>query len=129
MVNDLIVKRSKIEGKGVFAGRDFRTGEVVIKWDISHQLTSEEATKLPASERRYVVYVKGKHILLQSPAKYVNHSCDANTRADNYCDIAQRDIKKGDEITANYSETMDSNEVMNCVCGSKNCRKVIRAHH
>jgi len=127
MAKDLIVKKSKIEGKGIFADRDFKMGEIVVRWDISHQLTPEEVKKLPETEKRYVDYFKGKHILMQSPAKYVNHSCDANTYADNFCDIAKRDIKKGEEITANYSETTGINEFMKCRCGSKNCRRVIRA--
>ena len=40
---DVIIKKSKIEGKGVFAARDFKKGEIVVKWDISHQLSPEEA--------------------------------------------------------------------------------------
>lgn len=126
MAKDITIKKSKIEGKGVFAGRDFKKGEIVIKWDISYQLTQEEVKKLPEAEKRYVAYLGKKHILMQSPAKYVNHSCDANTYAGNFCDIAKRDIKKGEEVTANYSETMETNEFMKCNCGSKNCRGIIR---
>ena len=33
---DVAVKKSKIEGLGVFALRDFKKGEIVIKWDIAH---------------------------------------------------------------------------------------------
>ena len=123
----LIVKKSAIEGRGVFAGRDFKRGEVVTIWDTSHQLTPEEVKKLTKTELRYVVYLKGKRLLLQPPARYVNHSCDANTHADNFCDVAKRDIKSGEEITADYSETMGADEIMKCDCGSRNCRGVIRA--
>ncbi len=126
MGKDIKIKKSKIEGKGVFAGRDFKKGEIVVKWDISHQLTLEEVKKLPETENRYAAYFKGKHILMQPPAKYVNHSCDANTNADNFCDIANRDIKKGEEITADYPETMEPDEIMKCKCGSKNCRAIIQ---
>ena len=129
MVKDLIVKKSKIEGNGVFAGRNFKTGEIVVKWDISHHLTPEEVKVIPETEKKYVAYFKGKHILMQPPAKYVNHSCDANTYVNDFCDIAKRDIKKGEEITANYSETMDINEFMKCNCGSKNCRGLIQANN
>ncbi|HLC36587.1 MAG TPA: SET domain-containing protein-lysine N-methyltransferase [archaeon] len=127
MTNDLAVKKSKIEGKGVFADRDFKKGEIIIKWNISHQLAPEEAKKLPESEKRFLVYFREKNILMQAPAKYVNHSCNANTYAENFCDIAKRDIRKGEEITANYSETMNIDEFMKCKCGSKNCRKIIKA--
>ena len=127
MVKDIMIKKSKIGGKGIFAGRDFKKGEIIIKWDISHQLTPEEVKKLPEAEKRYIANLEGKYILMQPPAKYVNHSCDANSYADNFCDIAKRHIRKGEEITANYSETMEPNEFMKCNCGSKNCRVIIKA--
>ncbi len=127
MIKNIIIKRSKIEGKGVFAGRDFRKGKIVIKWNISYQLKPEEVKRLSEAEKRYIACIGKKCILMQSPAKYVNHSCDANTHASNFCDVANRDIKKGEEITANYSETMENKEFMKCNCGSKNCREVIKA--
>ena len=35
-------------------------------------------------------------------------------------------IKKGDEITIDYSTTVGENYwKMTCLCGSKNCRKII----
>jgi len=42
MSKDVLVKRSKIEGKGVFAKRNFKKGEVVIKWNTDTILTKEE---------------------------------------------------------------------------------------
>ena len=129
MVKDVIIKKSEIEGKGVFADRNFKKGEIVIRWDISQKLTSEKLKKIPEKEKRYVVHFEGKNILMQSPAKYVNHSCDANTSAINFCDIAKRDIKKGEEITANYSETMEADESMNCNCKSKKCRRIIQVNN
>lgn len=126
MMADVIAKKSKIEGKGVFALHDFKKGDVVIKWDISHQLTPEEVKKLPEKEKRYVSCLNGKYILMQSPSKYVNHSCDANTYAYNFCDMAKRNIKKGEEITGDYSEAEIPDFEMKCNCGSKNCRRIIR---
>ncbi len=122
---DVIVRKSKIEGKGVFANRNFKKGEVVLKWDTSHELTKEDADKLSEKEKKFVPFVHGKYLLLQSPERYVNHSCDANTHAGNFCDIAKRDIEKGEEITANYSETSAEYERMKCKCRSKNCRGII----
>lgn len=123
---EVIVKRSKIEGLGVFALRNFKKGETVIKWDTSNQLTSEEVKSLPESEKKYISFLDGKNILMQPPARYVNHSCDANTEVDNFCDVAKRDIKKGEEITSDYSETETPDFEMVCHCGSKNCRQIIK---
>lgn len=123
---DIIVKDSKIHGKGVFALRDFKKGEIVIKWDISHILTPEQVEKLPKSEKDYVAFVDGIYIMMQSPAKYTNHLCDSNLYVDNFCYVAKRDIKKGEELGEDYAEDETPRFRMDCNCGSKNCRKIIR---
>ena len=124
---DVIVKKSKIEGKGVFAGRHFKKGETVIKWDISRQLSEEEALLVPEGEKRYVAFSNGKWVLQLSPAKYVNHCCEPNTFVKDFCDIAKRNIKKGEEITSDYAATPEPNMSMRCNCGSKKCRGTIKA--
>ena len=124
-MQDVVVKRSKINGYGVFAARDFKKGEIVIKWDISHQLNKKDVDKLSNKDKKYIAYYKKKYILNQRPAKYVNHSCKANTYIKNFCDVAKRNIKKGEEITGNYSEDKHSGFEMKCTCGNKNCRKTI----
>lgn len=125
-MKDIIVKNSKIEGKGVFANRNFKKGEIVIKYDTSVLLTKDEVDKLPQSEKKYVSYFNdGKYILHQPPARYANHSCDANTCAKEIGDIAIRDIKKGEEITADYTKEGIPDLNFKCNCGAKNCRGVI----
>jgi SET domain-containing protein len=42
------------------------------------------------------------------------------------CDIAIRNIKKGEEITADYTKEMGTSIIsFQCKCGNKRCRKVI----
>ena len=122
----VIVKKSKIHSKGVFAERNFKKGEIVLKWNVSHRLTKEEVDRLQEEENVYVSYVNGKYTLMQSPDRFVNHSCDANTYTDNFCDVAKKDIKKGEEITSDYSEDEIPGFEMKCNCGSKNCRGIIK---
>lgn len=124
--DDVIVRTSKIHSKGIFASRDFEKGEVVLGWDVSHILFEGKVDKMSSEEKRYISFLNGKYIIMQEPEKYVNHSCDANTTAKNFCDVAIRDIKQGEEITGNYVEELPPNTEMRCNCGSKNCRKVIR---
>lgn len=126
MVN-VIIKESKIEGKGVFANRNFNKGEIVIQWDTSHKLIPTEAKKLSKKEKRYLAYFKRKYFLMQPPARFVNHSCDSNTLPKDFCDIAKRNIKKGEEITSDYSLTETANFKMKCKCGSRKCRKIIKS--
>src|SRR3989344_5022216 len=97
--NDLIVKKSKIEGKGVFANRNFQKGEIVLKCDVSHKLTEQQAKALSADKKKYVSCMKGKYVLMQPPERFVNHSCEANTYAKDFSDVAKRAIIKGEEIT------------------------------
>ena len=111
---------------GVFAARNFRKGEVVLKWDTSHELTKDQANNLTGNEKQYVTCLNGKYILMQAPERYANHSCDANTHAENFCDIAKRGIKKGEEITSDYSEESIPGLNMRCNCGSSNCRRIIK---
>ncbi len=60
---------------------------------------------------------------MQSPEKFVNHSCQANTKVKNGCDIAIKNIKKGEEITADYGKEISVSFI--CRCGHKNCRGII----
>lgn len=125
---DVIVKDSKIHGKGVFAARDFKKGEMVIDWSAcSVQLTKEQVDKLPKSKKRYVSFLKGRqYVLFTFPGKCVNHSCDSNTKAQNGKDIAVRNIKKGEEITADYILERVPELDMRCKCGSKNCKEILK---
>ena len=120
------IKDSPIEGKGLFATRDFQTGEVVAVWDTSHVVSPPEIEKLPADERRYVTRYGNTFIVLQPPSRYMNHSCDANTRSEAGKDVAIRDIKKGEEITADYRSEMVPGDAMSCNCGSAKCVGVVQ---
>ncbi|PIS42917.1 MAG: hypothetical protein COT24_01035 [Candidatus Kerfeldbacteria bacterium CG08_land_8_20_14_0_20_40_16] len=122
---NIIVKKSKINQRGVFANRDFKKGEVVLKWKPKKILTKKEASALPEEEKHYVSNYQLNEFILQSPPeRYVNHSCEPNTEVINGCDIALREIKKGEEITSDYGK--DNVFIhFKCNCGSKNCRKFI----
>ena len=124
-MSNVLVKKSKIEGSGVFAKNNFKKDEVVLKWDYK-KLTKEEVKKLADEEKKHVTYVNGEYISLQGPEKYVNHSCDSNTYPSNFSDIARRAINKGEEITTDYSEQAEPDFKMTCNCGSKNCKTIIK---
>ncbi len=111
-MNDVIVKKSKIRGLGVFAGKGFKKGEVVVKWDISDKITKKEYDS--SKDKKYLVKIGRNYIRMKAPAKYVNHSCAPNTTVKNFCDVAKKDIKKGEEITGSYSETGQIDFKCNC---------------
>jgi hypothetical protein len=119
--DEVIVKQSDIHGKGVFAARDFKAGDIVLRWDKSNILTAEEYEKLTDDEKRYVCFVDGIYVQMQEPERYVNHSCDSNTTAKHFSDIAKRNIKMGEEITSDYNEELLTQKKFKCTCGSSNC--------
>lgn len=121
----MIVKKSKINNKGVFADRKFKKGEVVLSWN-PKALKASEAKKIPIGKRHYIYKsIDNGYFLMQSPEKYVNHSCDPNTETRNQCDVAIRDIKKGEEITSDYTKQGASASFI-CMCGSGKCRGFIK---
>lgn len=126
-MSDLIVKESKIHGKGVFANRDFKKGEVVMKYNLK-KLTREEFEELPESEKQFTSQEGDIIWLFHSPERYVNHSCESNTNPSlkDKCDVAIRDIKKGEEILNDYSKDNIPGLNMKCNCGSKSCKKMIK---
>ena len=122
---DVTVQKSKIQGKGVFAGKSFRKGEIVMRWDTSIVLIKCDAQKIPLKKRKYLVRSNGMYILTQSPEKYLNHSCMPNTMEKNHCDVTLRNIRKGEELTTDYSLDAPPHIKMKCACKSSNCRRVI----
>lgn len=119
---DVIIKESGIDAKGAFANKNFAKGEVVLKWNLSNQISKEKFERLTEDEKRYVTFVDGKYTIMQEPERYVNHSCDSNTHVGNFADIASRDILKGEEVTSDYSGSEAPGFTMKCNCGSKNCK-------
>lgn len=124
---DVIVKGSNIEAKGVFAVRDFKKGEVVLSWDISHTLPKEVVDVMSDEEKKYISLVDGMYIVMQEPEKYVNHLCEPNTTVKIFCDVAIRDIHAGEEITGDYTEDLPPNTSLKCHCGSAKCRGIIES--
>ncbi len=102
---DLITGKGNLAGKGIYAGRDFKKGEVLIKYRLKH-LTPEEFNNLPESEREFTHVHHGVIDLYSEPERYVNHSDSPNTYQDlvNMCDVAARDIKKGEMITTDATK-------------------------
>ncbi len=109
----LAIRKSNIEGKGAFALSDFKKGELILKLNLSHLIDNKKPRK------KYVGIINGKYYLIQPPERYVNHSCSPNAYIKNSHYIAKRNIKKGEEITEDYTK-MDKN--FSCKgCNAKNC--------
>lgn len=92
-----IVRPSQIEGRGLFALRDFSAGEVVES--ITYEILWGE------SESKYVMVLsKGRLAVLKNKTKYVNASGDPNVSFDlDRGLVASRAIATGDELTSDYT--------------------------
>src|SRR5262245_48017781 len=103
MQHKFVVKPSPIHGRGVFAARRIEQGEITIEWSLCSEILSDEAVRaLPVEEQMFVSIVDGRNVLFKPPARFVNHSCDANARAGDGHDVALRAIEAGEEITIDY---------------------------
>jgi SET domain-containing protein len=114
-MKDVIVKKSPLHGKGVFAARDFKKGELILKWNLSNILTKKQMEKLSKKEKDHVDKYGKKYILHGTPERFVNHSCKPNTQPSRLGDVAIRKIKKGEEITSDYTQS-GMPVTFNCRC-------------
>jgi SET domain-containing protein len=122
MSGDIIIKKSKISGRGIFANRNFSKGEIVLKWN-PKLIKKSDVGKLSKKEITFVEKIGNRYYIMQPPERFMNHSCEFNTITKNKSDIAIKNIKKGEEITSNYSNGIES---FRCKCGSKKCKKIIK---
>lgn len=127
MLNSKVeVKNSKVQGKGVFAIIDIKKGDVVLQIDDSHVVTDPSTLTREQNEYDCDYLSDGKVILMQEPEKYINHSCDPTTYVKTINNVrnvlAMRDIKKGEEITYDYSMNGFNDGTFECHCGSQICR-------
>lgn len=126
----LKVKDTGKYGKGVFATEDIREGEII------HVLSGEiidlnDIVERVNSKNENIddpfQISKRTYIDLDEFSRTFNHGCDPNGGIRKKSELfALRDIKKGEQITYDYSLTIAPTEwKMRCKCGSKICRKIL----
>ncbi len=81
-MSNVAVRTSSIEGCGIFAVRPFRAGERIRRINVVREITPDSPLRVELGERAdHCDYPDGKVVLLGSPDRCVNHSCDPNVRA------------------------------------------------
>ena len=123
----IYVSTSKIEGRRIFAGENIAKNERIRA--ISGAVVRKHPTNRKESSLIENWFGIGKDLWIRpsSPFIYLNHSCDPNSVViGRRMLIARRSIRKGEEITMDYSLTdADPHWRMKCRCGSRNCRRTI----
>ena len=125
--NFIEIKKSEIEGMGVFAPKDFEKGEIVYSFEKGKIVGVADIPNVPDVEKRYLDKIgKYEFEIIEPPARYVNHSCDPNAMEKERAAYVLRDVKKGEEITIDYDKIAYLEKPFKCHCGSKNCRGFVR---
>lgn len=125
-------RASRIEGRGLFATRAFRAGEVVAV----HEGPVVDAPPGPDADGRVhaLELEAGRWIDGDVPgnlARFANHACEPTTHAVRAGDTVElralRDLEAGEEITFDYGFGLADALGQPCRCGAAGCPGLIVA--
>ena len=121
-----VIRLSGIHGLGVFAGKSYDTGETILEIDDSRVVDAEHPL-LPDESGYHCDYLNGgRVVLMQTPERHINSSCDPTSYVKTVDDIryvvALKPIGYGVEITYDYIIDCHGGEIWGCHCGSARCR-------
>ena len=121
----LAIRNSKF-GKGLFAKKDIPENTVICLVT-GPELSFDQSISLGEKESHSLQVDKDKYVLCQPPFLYSNHSCEPNSGLNENLELVSlKKIQAGEEIFWDYSTSMlERHWTMNCLCGSKKCRKIV----
>ena len=128
------IKKSNIDkkGRGLYATKDIKEGTRIIDYvgKIITKKQTEESQKFDNTKPIYLFNLNKKYDMdgdvSWNTARLINHSCsnnsDYNGTGLKLWIVAIKDIKKDEEITADYGFGYDEDyKQFPCKCRSKNC--------
>jgi len=78
-MSDVEIRESQFDGLGLFATGPFRAGQRIREINIVREVTPTSPLREDLRERAdHCDYPNGKVVLLGTPDRHVNHSCDPN---------------------------------------------------
>ena|SRR3989338_6443706 len=128
---DMVLQKSKIAGRGLFAKRKIPKGTILWRFDSTRVYSKKQYNKFGRRYRKLLdTYAykdkEGNLVLCMDDAKYWNHSCEPNAAPlDEKTDIAIKNIWKGEEITYDYALLLSEKEKLRCNCSTLACRKIV----
>lgn len=129
-VSNVYIGRSPIAGRGVFAARRLRAGELILSFAAGGPAVVPCAAThvAPQGGGHYLQVGEDRYILPRPPALYVNHSCDPNAGVRDCTElVALTAIESGAEVTFDYSTSMaEDGWEMDCTCRAAACRGRVR---
>jgi uncharacterized protein len=135
----VVVRNSKIHGRGVYAARRIRKGTRIIEYvgdRISHEEADARYDAKPDDGHTFLFVVDDELCIDAgvggNAARFINHKCDANCETiieDRRVFIeAIRTIQPGEELGYDYQLTWESTDdpdelrLYACLCGATTCR-------
>jgi hypothetical protein len=136
----VVVRNSKIHGRGVYASRRIRKGTRIFEY-VGDRITHEEADarydSKPEDDGHTFLFVVDDDLCIDAgvggnAARFINHKCDANceTIIENRRVFIEaiRTIQPGEELGYDYQLTWESTDdpdelkLYQCLCGAQACR-------
>mgnify|MGYP001815500947 FL=1 len=126
------IGKSRIHGKGLFAHTAISRGEIiavkggyVLPTDTWTELEGQLGpAEIQIAENLFVAPVSQDE--RDGSMLYINHSCDPNCAIQGQIVfVAMRDIGEGEELTHDWATTDDMDYVLECNCGSPECRGTV----
>lgn len=127
----LSIGKSKINGRGCFAATEFKRGRKIAEYT-GERISDLEAQRRAGRAKLRICDIDGRWSLDGSRGgngtHYINHSCAPNaymkTIHGHVLFFALRDIRRGEEITIDYEDTLHPDS-KRCRCGAASCRGTI----
>lgn len=125
---DVAVRRSRIDGFGVFATEPVPRGRKIGEVRGEHISLAEGRRRAAELTRIMIVEISQRHAVdlagSSDPMRFTNHSCQPNARLSIQGGriefYALRDITVGEEVTVAYGETHHEGR-LTCRCGATGC--------
>ena len=134
----IVVRGSKIHGKGVFATRRIPKGSRIIEYK-GRLITEAEADKRYGDDEsnHTFLFLLDNDMVIDAyrdgnSARWINHSCDPNCEpmedGNRLFIHAIRDIKAGDELSYEYNLVIEDRytpaikKLYACLCGTRKCQ-------
>jgi len=144
--NWFVLRRSQIQGRGLFAARRIPPGMRIVRYS-GERISADEAAERYDDEqaRRHhtFLFAIDERTVIDaseggSPARFVNHCCEPNcgveVRRGRVWFVARRAIEPGEELTIDYWYSTDPSysrsdlrRLYPCRCGAKRCRGTLAA--
>lgn len=133
----IIVKKSGVHGKGIFAAKNIPKGTRIIEY-VGDKVDKEEGTRREKQQEKQAKKGEGTIYVFEldeqwdidgsvlwNTARYINHSCEPNCEIiiekGHIWIVSLRDISLGEELSYDYGFDLEDFEQFPCKCSKNGC--------